>query len=92
MWTYPSSKLYHRQNVSCQQRQAIVHHVKEWDVEDEGIEILLLLFAINVTDVCPGTAFIMLTSATVQRQRLTSIVPQVVYISFGGHRGVYIEG
>jgi len=71
---------------------SIVHHVKEWDVEDEGIEILLLLFAINVTDVCPGTAFIMLTSATVQRQRLTSIVPQVVYISFGGHRGVYIEG
>ena len=36
---------------------SIVHHVKEWDVEDEGIEILLLLFAINVTDVCPGTAF-----------------------------------
>jgi len=65
----------HHQNYTttfrpCQQRQAIVHHVKESDVEDEGIEILLLLFAINVTDVCPGTAF-MLTSATVQRQRLT---------------------
>jgi len=49
-----------------------------------------LLFAINLTDVCLGTAF-MLTSATVQRQWLTTIVPQVVDISFGGHRGVYIE-
>ena len=48
-----------------------------------------VLFAISA-DVCLGTAF-MLTSATVQRQWLTTIVPQVVDISFGGHRGVYIE-
>ena len=50
-----------------------------------------LLFAINLTDVCLGTAF-MLTSATVQRQWLTTIVPQLIDISFGGHRGAYIEG
>ena len=50
-----------------------------------------LLFAINLTDVCLGTAF-MLSSATVQRQWLTTIVPQFIDISFGGHRGVYIEG
>ena len=29
----------------------------------------------------------MLTSATVQRQWLTTIVPQLIDISFGGHRG-----
>ena len=50
----------------------------------------ILVIAINETDVCLGTAF-MLTSAKVQRQSLTTIVPQVVDISLCGHRGVYIE-
>ena len=53
--------------------------------------MIQVIFAINVTDVCLGTAF-MLTSATVQRQWLTTIVPQLIDISFGGHRGVYMEG
>ena len=54
------------------------------------IHDMYYLFAISA-DVCLGTAF-MLTSATVQRQWLTTIVPQFIDISFGGHRGVYIEG